>query len=316
MTMLLAALAPGVQAGSAKAAVPDVSASFNKKALADQLALSCTERTERRRQSMRPPFSPNTPPEYMPQGTQFLIKLQNMNSHRRPVADRIFKNLGDHIKDIAYINGVVYVFPHVVGEASPVLGDDPGYYNDAGLYIALERRAYIPFDKADITVAPDGKITVNKYIDSSRDRERMINHESGHMADDILGQFSLNSVGADGNSRLSNRQDYTDAFDSDMDALLASGRNGDPDVLRRGYYLPVKFKDKDVGGIQEDIQRVRREVFAELWAEANGHSPNHMSDVYPKAYKVVKSLNKFLKDMHDQAPVKCRYTQDGQAIPR
>lgn len=301
---------------AARASGPELAATFNMKALNDLQSLSCEARTAERLKNRLPPFDPKPPEAFAAEGPRFLVKTPTMKPRRDREADRLFEELGDHIKDIAYAGGAVYVFPRVIAESNPGLASDPGYYNDAGLYIAVERRVYVPFDRAVISRGKGG-ITVRGYQDSSRDRARMINHESGHMIDDRLGSFSLSeNTGPDGAQRLSNRKDFREAFARDMDALVASRRYRDGDVARRGYYLPASYKGTAIGGARDDEQRARREVFAELWAEANGHAQNRLSEIYPRSYKTVAAFNGLLKDLHEKAPVKCRYTQDGQAVPR
>ena len=69
--------------------------------------------------------------------------------------------------------------------------------------------------------------------------------------------------------------------------------------------MPRSYKGFRLG-IQED-QRARREVFAELWAEAHGHDKNKLSAAYPDTFKVVKALAEFLKTQDAVAPVKCEF---------
>ena len=82
-----------------------------------------------------------------------------------------------------------------------------------------------------------------------------------------------------------------------------------------GYYLPVAFEGKPLGGQRDTPIRARREVFAELCAEVQGYDSHRLSTAFPDAYITIKEINDFLKDLHDRRAVRCTYGADGSASP-
>jgi hypothetical protein len=145
-------------------------------------------------------------------------------------------------------------------------------------------------------------------VPSQREPFRIINHETGHMIDSMLGAYSLDSKGEGGESRLSNRPDYLAALGTDLHVLASSDRPISIDRIHKlGYYMPYEFDGVVLGGVQASDQRAFREIFAELWAEAHGHNKNRLYEAYPNTFKVVKSIAKFLKAQYESAPVKCRW---------
>jgi hypothetical protein len=321
MKRLLAGFSVAVMMTAACAAAPpprpltqqEVAASFNTAAL-DANYPSCALRQQLRRQNMRAPFTPGSPAYFLPRATEFVILSEKLTQAERAKARELFGVVPQHVKDLAYSQGAIYMMPrHGIAEPVPALADDPGYYNDLGLYIALERRAYIPFENARLGRRADGTLRALAWTPTARDQKRMINHESGHMMDDLLGQYSvMDATGANGDKRLTNRADFLAAYASDLAALKRRHR----DFGWRGYYFPKSYNGKAIGGAQEDEQRARREAFAELWAEAQGYSETGLSRFYPAAFAVVKGYSDFLKAEGRRQEAQCRYTMDGQAQPR
>jgi hypothetical protein len=125
------------------------------------------------------------------------------------------------------------------------------------------------------------------------------------MVDEMLGAYSLDAKGEDGQVRLSNRPDYLAATKADLSRLASAKR---PVSLARihklGYYMPHDFKGVRLG-IQTE-QRARREVFAELWAETQGYNSNKLYEAYPETFRLVKEIAAFLKKQDAAAPVHCK----------
>jgi hypothetical protein len=291
-----------------------MAATFNVAAL-DANFPACDARQELRRHNMRATFVPGTPDYFLPRGTQFAIDSPLFTRGQHNKSRALFNAVPQHVKDLAYSQGAIYMFPrHGIVEAVPALrdGDDAtGYYNDLGLYIALDRRAYIPFETADIGTAQDGKPYAKSWAPSERDQAHMINHESGHMMDDLLGQYSHDATGSNGDKRLTNRPDYLAAFGADLRELKRRGTS----FGWRGYYFPEAYNGVYIGGAQKDEQRARREAFAEMWAEAQGSNLYNLSRFYPRTFQVIKAYSAFLK-AETQKHAKCRYGMDGSAGPR
>ena len=287
-------------------------ASFDMKALSGDYAQSCAVRTDIRRANIQPAFDSYAPAAFVVKDVEFLKISPKLSQEQKNLGNEVFRKLPPHIKDFAYIYGLVYTMPRVIAEAVPMLHDDENYYNDLGLYINQERHAYIPFTRANTSRSSNGKLIVGRYMPSTRDRDRMITHESGHAIDDILGRMSLDR---NDDQRITLRADYLAAFDADMARLAAiPGVTRNDNIQHRGYYLPESYKGTLIGGAHQDERRARREVFAELWAEINNHSPHELSKIYPNTFAFVKQVNSVLYDLHQKAVVQCRYTADGKAV--
>ena len=216
-----------------------------------------------------------------------------------------------------YRGGAVYTFTRRgIVEAVPALRDEASYYSDAGLYMAVQRTVFVPFEKGRVLKDGNGKLYARFWQPSQREPFRIVNHESGHMIDDLVGDFSRDSLGTDGDHRLSNRADFLAAYEADLRRLTGpQNRVPRAEITRMGYYLPQAFEGKNLGGLRDTPDRARREVFAELWAEVHGYKSNRLSTAFPDAYIVVKEINDFLKDLHDKRPVRCVYGADGRALP-
>ena len=317
MSFLVAATA-----GNIANAQNNISTTFNREALTALYATQCDARVAMRRENVVPPFDAETPDYLRVKDSEFVLSSTQMSRMQNRRIKAMYNGLSDHIKDIAYMRGVAYVFPRrTMIEALPSLRDEPGYNNDHGLY--FQRRIYLPFDTAQTRTDKNGKIHVVKYIPSVRNQPHVLNHESGHMADDILGFYSLDQGGPDGEARLTNRSDYVDAYTRDLTRLVNNRSAYAGDIARLAYFLPREFEGKHLGGARhpstdkdENLRRSRREVFAELWAHANGYTDKGIASVMTESYAVVKKYNDFLKDLHKTAPVKCNYTMDGRATPK
>jgi hypothetical protein len=297
---------------------PDIAGTFNTAALRQVSALSCGAQESMRQKNILPDYFPGTPSGFVANGA-LVVYSPHFNGGQRQRAEKLFASVPDHVRAIAYRGGATYVFPRKgIVEAVPALTVDPSYFGDSGLYMAVARRLYIPFERGEgLTKQPDGTYKARRFVASQREPFRIVNHESGHMVDDMMGDYSLDALGDDGDRRLSNRPDFRHALESDLRRLTAKNSPVPrSEVQRLGYYLPVAFEGRHIGGLRDTPDRARREVFAELWAEAQGYNSNRLSSAYPEAYKVVVEINAFLKDLHDSSPVQCTYTPDGHAVPR
>lgn len=303
----------GFPANKAGADPQSFQSTFNMDALRSLYAMSCDERMQERKRNLLPPEDEETPAIFHLSNSEFMKVSPHLKSTQKSNAAIVFLNLSNHIKDFVYMHGLVYIAPRIVAEARPDLGGDRGFYNDLGLYMTKERRAYIPFTRAKTTSKfANGKFYVTEYVDSPRDRSRMITHETGHAIDDILGHYSRVVYEE---RRLTERRDFNDAFNRDMNALaMIKNVSSNENIMRRGYYLPVEYRGVYIGGLRDDAKRNRREVFAELWAEINSKSPHKLSEIYPRTYDFVRQVDGLLHDLHDKAPVQCVYTLTGKAL--
>ena len=296
----------------------DLSPSFNVAAMQAQMALSCTDQQALRRSNMLPPYFPGTPPAFENGAAAFVINSPHLRPGQLKTAKDLFPSVPEHVRGFGYRGGATYVFVRRgIVEAGPALREETAYFSDSGLYMAVDRRLFVPFEKGDALVkGADGKYTAKRWTVSHREPFRIVNHESGHMVADLVGDFSKDALGDDNDHRLSNRPDFVKAYEADL-RRLTSRANKVPrsEIVRMGYYLPVAFEGKPLGGQRDTPNRARREVFAELWAEVQGYDSNRLSTAFPDAYITIKEINDFLKDLHDRRAVRCTYGADGSASP-
>lgn len=296
---------------------PAIAATFNDAALRAEMALSCTAQTDLRRRNLLPPYFSGTPAAFDNKDGKLALYSPLFTAAQRKKAEELFASVPDHVRAFGFRAGAAYIFSRRgIVEPVPGLSQDRDYYSDTGLYMAVQRTVFVPFERGHVVRGRDGKLSATRWEASLREPFRITNHESGHMIDDLVGDFSLNSQGTDGDHRLSNRADFLAAMNEDLRRLTGPyNKLSRREIQRLGYYLPDKFEGRTIGGMRADANRARREVFAELWAEAQGYDSNRLSAAYPSAYASVRAINDYLKNLHDSRPVRCHYGTDGKATP-
>lgn len=307
LTLLLFVL---LLAGFPLHARADIASTFDMENLSAAYALSCHAQGVLRHTNIQPPHFPGRPKEFLNENESLVIYSPHLTKRERALAKRVFASVPDYALPIAWRGGAVYVFVRrSLVEAVPGLAVEDGWYADFGLYMDVERRLYLPFEKGEgVYRKPDGTYAARRFVPSQREPFRIVNHETGHMIDSMLGQYSRDSRDEDGFSRLSNRPDYLEALHEDLHRLASPQRPVPIERIHKlGYYMPYEFEGVVLGGVQPSDQRAHREIFAELWAEAHGHTKNQLSSAYPDTFAVVKSIAKFLKAQYEAAPVKCRW---------
>lgn len=300
LTLLLIGFPQGARA--------EIAETFDMKSLSDAYALSCHAQGVLRHTNILPPHFPGRPKEFHNEDESLAIYSPHLTKKERALARRVFASVPDYALPIAWRGGAVYVFVRrSLVEAVPALAVEPGWYADFGLYMAVERRLYLPFEKGEgVYRKPDGTYGAGRFVPSQREPFRIVNHETGHMIDSMLGAYSLDSMGEDGELRLSNRPDYLESLHEDLHLLASPDRPISIDRIHKlGYYMPYEFEGVVLGGVQPSDQRAFREIFAELWAEAHGHAKNKLSEAYPDTFRLVKSIAAFLKAQYRAAPTKC-----------
>lgn len=286
----------------------DMGSTFYIKGLSERYALPCERQANLRRLSLAPPHFPGRPQEFANDAHALVVYSPFLTTEQRATAESLMASVPSHVLPIAYMGGAVYVFARrSIVEAVPALAVEASWFGDFGLYMAVERRLYFPFESGEgLTRQFDGTFRARRYVPSQREPFRIINHETGHMIDSLLGEFSLNSVGEDGDSRLSNRRDFMKALRTDYKRLSSPQSPLRPEEMARlGYYLPREFEGIKLGGMHPE-QRARREIFAELWAEVQGYDSNHISRAYPDTFRVVQELNRFLEALYSEISVPCK----------
>lgn len=311
--LFTAGLVPGLPAHAAR----DLAPTFNVPALQSEMALSCTDQQALRAKNMLAPHFPGTPPDFQNASAALAINSPVLRPAQLKTAHELLASVPEHVRAYGYRGGATYIFVRRgIVEAVPALRQDAGSYSDSGLYMAVERRLYVPFEKGHVQTGPDGKLFARYWGVSHREPFRIVNHESGHMIDDLVGDFSRDALGDDNDHRLSNRPDFTAAYNADLRRITGPDNPlSSKEIFRLAYYLPTEFEGHKIGGARDTPNRARREVFAELWAEVQGYGSNRLSTAFPDAYIVMKEINDFLKDLHNRRPVLCTYGADGTASP-
>lgn len=298
LALLLAAFA-GAPAGA------DTAATFDTQELSHDYALGCGSQMAMRQRNIQEPYFKGRPDAFSDTLSPVIYSPQ-LTAAQRAQAEKLYASVPPYALPLVFRGGGTFVFTRRgIVEAVPALAVESEWFSDLGLYMEVDRRLYLPFEKGEgMKRKPDGKFTAQRWVPTGRDQFRAINHETGHMVDSMLGKYSRNSRAADGRTRLSNRSDYMEAFTRDIARLASSARPIPVERIRKlGYYMPRSYKGFRLG-IQED-QRARREVFAELWAETHGHAKNKLSEAYPDTFRVVQELAEFLKAQDAAAPVHC-----------
>lgn len=296
ITLFLLTLATPAQA--------DIPTSFKSDELSKSYTLSCDAQAAERKANIAPAYFPGRPAAFENTWHALVVYSPHLTAQQRKKAETLFKSVPAYALPLAWRGGAVYVFTRRgLVEAVPALGVEREWFKDIGLYMEVERRLYLPFEKGEgLHLKRDGKYVAQRYVASTREPFRIINHETGHMVDSLLGEYSIDGKGDDGKFRLSNRADYQAAFNADLTRFTATITPAQ--IKKRGYYLPPTFNGRKLG-IQPTDQRARREVFAELWAEAHGHGASQLNTVYPETFALVKSFAAFLKAQDEGAPQHC-----------
>ncbi len=300
------ALTLGCLWASGAAQARNIADTFNVDDLKAHYALSCPAQEEMRLRNIPSPHFEGRPQAFANPHNDLVIYSPHFTTQQRKLAEKLFASVPPYALPIAHRGGAVYVFTRrSLVEAVPGLAVEDSWFEDYGLYMAVERRLYLPFEKGvNVRKAANGVYAAQRYVPSQREPFRIVNHETGHLIDALLGEYSLESADDEGESRLSNRADFQQALRQDFRALLK--RNMNPAQTQRlGYYLPSKYEGMTLGGMQKSERRVRREVFAELWAETQGYDSNQLSRAYPRTFEIVKEIASFLKLQHESAPHTC-----------
>ncbi len=296
----------GVLLSAAPVRAQAIDATFDLQNLRAVYALACADQEKMRARNIPPPHFAGRPQAFANPDNQLVIYSPDFTAQQRDLAGKLFASVPPYALTMAYRGGAVYVFTRrSIVEAVPGLAVEDSWFSDYGLYMAVEKRLYMPFEKGvNITRQRDGTYSARHYIPSQREPFRIVNHETGHLIDDLLGAYSRDSTGTDGQSRLSNRADYQEALRHDFGDLLKRNMSA-AQLQRLGYYLPYEYEGMILGGMQKSEQRARREIFAELWAETHGYDSNGLSRVYPRTFRLVGKMAALLKKEHERAPHHC-----------
>ena len=277
----------------------DVGDSFNNQALSERLGASCpTQGAQRARLVRQLPAGTDPAPAFKNKGLTFVIESQQFDQRMKAEADVLFTKVPEHTKALAFNEGGVFVWSRYgLAESLPSRKNSMNGYIIPGLYLADQKRLYLTFMLAGLD---------KKFYEEPARRTRIINHEAGHMMDDMLGNYSHYNGRQQADGRLTDRRDYNDALNRDTKRM----RQQKTDVTAFSYYAAGS-----IGGDHNDQQRLRREVFAELWAESSGYGGSGLSKHYPDTYRLVKGFYDHLADTYQAGGPRCVYKKDGSAVP-
>lgn len=306
VTKIFCAAVAGLGLSAVQAA--DLAATFDHAGLSKRLGASCAVQEMQRRAAIIPVTSGLDPaPEYRTKGLTYVMQSAHFDAKMHARADKIYATIPHHTRALTYNDGGVFVWSRYgLAESLPSRKNAANGYTTPGLYLEYERRLYFPFMLADVRKNKNGTYRSIGFYEEPARGVRIANHETGHMVDDILGNYSFEQSGTRAEGRLTDRRDYRTAIADDLRHI----RGTKPDVVALDYYMPIR-----IGGKQDEGQRLRREVFAELWAEASGQGGSNLSRHYPRAYGVVKSYFDYLKSVYEAGGSACDYRKDGRAVP-
>jgi|GEM_PF-5726278 len=277
----------------------DIGNSFNRQGLSDRLHASCAvQEAQRERLVRKLPAGTDPAPAFRNKGITFVIESPHFDQNMKADADVLFAKIPEHTKSLAFNEGGVFVWSRYgLAESLPSRKNNINGYIIPGLYLPDQKRLYLTFMLAGL----DRKF----YAEPAR-RTRIANHEAGHMMDDMLGNYSHYKGRQQADGRLTDRRDYKDALNRDTKRM----RQQNTDVTAFSYYAAGS-----IGGDHNDQQRLRREVFAELWAESSGYGGSGLSKHYPDTYSLVKGFYDHLADTYKASDPRCVYKKDGSAVP-
>lgn len=280
---------------------PRIATSFNNQALVEIFSASCSAQAQRRAGQVKRVMLPHgTAPDFKDQGAAFVIESPRFTERHKRAAEALVASVPPQARALAFNEGGVFVLPlYGTAEAVPARRAHSGGYITPGLYLSPERRLYVAFMLAgNVRRGADGRFVGSDFYEAAFHRPRIMNHEKGHMVDDLLGNHSRT-----GRGRLTNRPDFRAAFTQDLARMQRTG-----DILNNPYYMPASM-----GGQHRTDLAVRREVFAELWTEASGYGWNRLSHYCPETYSVVSQIYSHLETIYKTHGTPCIYEKNGTA---
>lgn len=318
--LLTAFLTAGV-VGSSQSNMPatgNLSATF-RQAVADTYALSCAARDARRAGNIRAPTQLSTPSYFRRNGTDLALYSPHLSPASRREAEAVFNSMPRHVMDLFYTLGGVSLFTErSLVEALPDSAREKKdnrypYYNVyVGLYRNHEKRAFVTFKIAEIAER-NGVPQVTGYKPVLDKRTRVFHHEIGHFINDVIGELG-SPFFEFGAYRFSDRAEFIARLRQDLDALAVANRT-QAELKWRSYFLPKNHNGVSLFGSKDDLGDIGSEVFAELWAETQGHGVFNLKSFFPRTYALVEALNEDLKYLHANRGPSCRYDGYNPARP-
>jgi len=294
-----AAAVPG-EAASAPKATPQ----FNRQAVTEIYGSTCAEREADRKRNIRPSSARRTAPEFRRGGSDLVIFSRELTAEHKNAAQDAVNSLPRHVMDLFYPLGGVAIFTEktlteaLTGYRNQRVAGRFAYLTDyVGLYLPDERRVLTTFNMAEAEDKnKDGVAEIKRYTEVTHSRMRNFHHEVGHFIDYMVG----------GSERISNSAEFTRRITLDLNRLVES-RPSSSEIGHLSYFLPRNHNGAALYGSKPSVQSIRKEVFAELWAEVQGHGLTNIEKVFPHSFAFVQALNQDLKRLHDQKGRHCSY---------
>ena len=300
VAMLLGASSVAAQSNS-------LSDGFNQNAMRGLYSMSCAQARSERQEHILPASDQNAPPYFQNDGIKFSYYSPNLTAQQRRMATKLLQSTPDYIASLAYRGGAMMIFPHHIMEAWPQFKSDEAMWTKTtGMYYAVDRRLTIPFASATGKInTVTGNFDLFEYRSLTNDRKEDFFHELGHLIDDLAGDY-MQTPNPD--SRITSSPEMARAYESDLRNFAKLWRST-PEALREtSYLLPQEFKGIDIGGDHADLSTARKEAFAELWAQVQGHGKRNARIFLPKTYRYVENIDQILRDYQQRYGHACQNT--------
>lgn len=314
-----------------------ISSIFNYNALESDISLRCDDKTILRSQRAEKPRSRNTEIQgKSSQGDLFLPSLVHrsprLTEDNQNKVREILDTIPAHQKDLFFTNGGTWVFTeHTLVEAlpeydnhsktDPDTGDVsyPYYESYVGVYIHGEKRVYVTFNLADVSVFKQDNQIIKSigYRPPRNDLTGTAHHEIGHFFNYLIAERYMQLQTPDGQTAgsVSESAQFDEAYKADVQDLLQKSKDDpDLDLTRLSYYLTEEYEQTQLGGDHETLSRAKSEALAELWSEISGYGDNNIRDIFPRSYLVLTDIDLELQKAYEAKGQSCILTNSGIAF--
>ncbi|MCB9991129.1 MAG: hypothetical protein H6867_07085 [Rhodospirillales bacterium] len=302
----------------------DLSALFNRQAVAETYAISCDMRDFVREASYRTPSRRYTSDDFRGGSANITaIYSPHLSAEDRLKAEQFLDTIPGHVGDLFYKQGGVFVFTsQSLAEALPGYADHkdkhgnyPYQNNYVGLYRGNEKRVFVTFGLANIEKTDDG-FEIKGYRPYGGNKIGVFHHELGHYIDDMLGGLGRKERTSDPNDILqhlqAHRHDdrftdtaaFREALEADFEELVKKP-HADYALKFRSYFLPDSYKGTKLYGQKDSWDDTGSEVFAELWSEVHGYGTYDLAYYFPRTYQIVKDVDRELRQIYEQNKREC-----------
>lgn len=276
---------------------PLLTPEFNRRAVAETYATACDLRGPIRDANIFTPPDEFTPPPFRRQSSAIALYSPYMDDEAKLIARKMIGSVPDYVMDLFYQQGGVFIFTsRSLVEALPNYADyidEKGqrpYHNYyVGLYFGDEKRIMVTFNLARIVEDRNGGYQILDY-EPLNGKFRVFHHELGHYIDDALGELGTGEP----SKKFTDSQNFLKALEAD---LVEIARAGHSKALLKylDYFLPEEYKGVKLFGRKGHWPAIRGEVFAELWAEIQGHGVYELNKYFPRTYELIRQVDRELR---------------------